>query len=97
MDPVIYDKLLESEEQLTKYLKYIRYKQPVPRIQLDQSMLGKKSGSFYKTPKKMMNGSTASKNRKESKEIKIHLERYFALVREVAVLENSMSKKIIKK
>ncbi len=34
IDPIIYDKLLESEDQLTKYLKYIRYKQPIPRIQL---------------------------------------------------------------
>lgn len=32
IDPIIYDKLLESEDQLTKYLKYIRYKQPVPKI-----------------------------------------------------------------
>lgn len=32
INPIIYDKLLESEDQLTKYLKYIRYKQPVPKI-----------------------------------------------------------------
>jgi hypothetical protein len=36
---VIYDKLLESEEQLTKYLKYIRYKEPIPKLQLPQNNL----------------------------------------------------------